>query len=156
MLCAALDGLRLPSFPQVGQQQSWRTVCRVGKQANAGSQARHTQQHLRLCCIQLLLTTPAAQLRSAAVIPQHTVSVKYATEHRCGVVVRGPGLSDQIGGTDPLKDNLPLLVSAGWLMVPCNTEAVQALPGSLGFGISLPLPHAAMRWLVLSHMLTAS
>lgn len=42
---------------------------------------------------------------------QHVVSVKYATEHRCGVVVRGPGLSDQIGGTDPLKDNLPLLVS---------------------------------------------
>jgi 2,3-diphosphopglycerate-independent phosphoglycerate mutase len=41
--------------------------------------------------------------------PQHTVSVKYATEHRCGVVVRGPGLSDQISGTDPLKDNLPLL-----------------------------------------------
>ena len=56
LLCAALDGLRLPSFPQ------------------------------------------------------HAVSVKYATEHRCGVVVRGPGLSDQISGTDPLKDNLPLQV----------------------------------------------
>lgn len=42
---------------------------------------------------------------------QHRVSVKYATEHRCGVVVRGPGLTDQIGGTDPLRDNLPLLVS---------------------------------------------
>lgn len=40
--------------------------------------------------------------------PQHAVSVRYATEHRCGVVVRGPGLSDQISGTDPLKDNLPL------------------------------------------------
>jgi hypothetical protein len=35
--------------------------------------------------------------------------VKYATEHRCGVVVRGGGLSDAISGTDPLKDNLPLL-----------------------------------------------
>ncbi|PSC70414.1 archaeal type cofactor-independent phosphoglycerate mutase [Micractinium conductrix] len=55
VLCAALDGMRLPSFPQ------------------------------------------------------HTVSVKYATEHRCGVVVRGTGLNDAIGGTDPLKDNLPLL-----------------------------------------------
>ncbi|KAI8467172.1 MAG: 2,3-bisphosphoglycerate-independent phosphoglycerate mutase-domain-containing protein [Monoraphidium minutum] len=54
-LCAALDGLRLPSFPQ------------------------------------------------------HAVSVRYATEHRCGVVVRGPGLTDAITGTDPLKDNLPLL-----------------------------------------------
>ncbi|WIA32441.1 hypothetical protein OEZ86_003263 [Tetradesmus obliquus] len=41
--------------------------------------------------------------------PQHAVSVKYATEHRCGVVVRGAGLSDAISGTDPLKDNLPLL-----------------------------------------------
>ena len=41
---------------------------------------------------------------------QHAVSVRYATEHRCGVVVRGVGLSDQISGTDPLRDNLPLLV----------------------------------------------
>ncbi|KAK9845885.1 hypothetical protein WJX81_005130 [Elliptochloris bilobata] len=53
-LCAALDGLRLPSFPA------------------------------------------------------HAVSVRYATEHRCGVVVRGAGLSDAISGTDPLRDNLPL------------------------------------------------
>ncbi len=41
--------------------------------------------------------------------PQHSISVRYATEHRCGVVVRGPGLSDAVSGTDPLKDNLPLL-----------------------------------------------
>eukprot|EP01079_Euglenida_sp_SAG-EU17-18_P001143 gene1143-2663_t len=40
--------------------------------------------------------------------PEHSVSVKYATEHRCGVRLRGPNLSDQITGTDPLKDNLPL------------------------------------------------
>ncbi|KAK9826634.1 hypothetical protein WJX74_007188 [Apatococcus lobatus] len=40
--------------------------------------------------------------------PQHAVCVRYATEHRCGVVVRGPGLSDAITGTDPLRDNLPL------------------------------------------------
>ena len=38
------------------------------------------------------------------------MSVRYATEHRCGVVVSGPGLSDCISGTDPLRDNLPLLV----------------------------------------------
>lgn len=44
--------------------------------------------------------------------PEHAVSVQYATEHRCGVVVRGPGLSDAISGTDPLRDNLPLLVRA--------------------------------------------
>lgn len=42
--------------------------------------------------------------------PNHTISVRYATEHRCGVVVRGQGLSDAISGTDPLKDNLPLQV----------------------------------------------
>lgn len=36
--------------------------------------------------------------------PDHTVSVKYAIEHRCGVRVRGPGLTDTITGTDPLKD----------------------------------------------------
>ncbi|GLI58706.1 hypothetical protein VaNZ11_000457 [Volvox africanus] len=40
--------------------------------------------------------------------PEHSVSVKYATEHRCGVVLRGPGLTDAVGDTDPLKDNLPL------------------------------------------------
>jgi 2,3-diphosphopglycerate-independent phosphoglycerate mutase len=55
VLCAALDGLKLPSFPEC------------------------------------------------------SVSVRYATEHRCGVVVRGPGLTDAITGTDPLKDNRPLL-----------------------------------------------
>lgn len=30
---------------------------------------------------------------------------RYATEHRCGVVVKGPRLSGNISGTDPLKDN---------------------------------------------------
>ncbi|KAM9965603.1 hypothetical protein ACTFIR_005774 [Dictyostelium discoideum] len=41
--------------------------------------------------------------------PNYRVDVKYATEHRCGVRVRGPNLTDSITGTDPLKDNLPLL-----------------------------------------------
>jgi len=41
--------------------------------------------------------------------PGYSVTVKYATEHRCGVRVSGPGLSNQITGTDPLKDNLPLI-----------------------------------------------
>ncbi|KAK6128819.1 hypothetical protein DH2020_037455 [Rehmannia glutinosa] len=35
--------------------------------------------------------------------------VLYATEHRCGVVVKGPKLSGNISGTDPLKDNRLLL-----------------------------------------------
>jgi len=38
--------------------------------------------------------------------------VKYATEHRCGVVIQGPGLTDAISGSDPLKDNLLLLKAA--------------------------------------------
>lgn len=55
ILCAALDGMKLPSFPE------------------------------------------------------YEVRVKYATEHRCGVVVKGPRLSGNISGTDPLKDNRLLL-----------------------------------------------
>lgn len=41
--------------------------------------------------------------------PLHTVSCKYATEHRCVIKLSGPNLSNQISGNDPLKDNLPLL-----------------------------------------------
>lgn len=37
------------------------------------------------------------------------VFCRYATEHRCGVVVKGPKLSGNISGTDPLKDNRLLL-----------------------------------------------
>nr|XP_029120327.1 uncharacterized protein LOC105045087 isoform X2 [Elaeis guineensis]XP_029120328.1 uncharacterized protein LOC105045087 isoform X2 [Elaeis guineensis]XP_029120329.1 uncharacterized protein LOC105045087 isoform X2 [Elaeis guineensis]XP_029120330.1 uncharacterized protein LOC105045087 isoform X2 [Elaeis guineensis] len=55
ILCAALDGMKLPSFPE------------------------------------------------------YEVRVKCATEHRCGVVVKGPKLSGNISGTDPLKDNRLLL-----------------------------------------------
>jgi len=39
---------------------------------------------------------------------KYTILARYATEHRCGVVIRGPGLTDSIEGTDPLKDGLPL------------------------------------------------
>lgn len=45
--------------------------------------------------------------------PHHTVTVRYATEHRCGVAVSGPDLSDSVSGTDPLKDGLPLQASHG-------------------------------------------
>lgn len=41
--------------------------------------------------------------------PDVDVSVRYATEHRCGVRLRGDGLSDEISGTDPLKDGRLLL-----------------------------------------------
>ena len=97
LLCAALDGLRLPSFPQVGRAGGGGQ--RQGSAPFAWRRARPSAQCLH----------PAAPPAPAL---QHAVSVKYATEHRCGVVVRGPGLSDQISGTDPLKDNLPLQVGA--------------------------------------------
>ncbi|KAL3696435.1 hypothetical protein R1sor_010511 [Riccia sorocarpa] len=42
--------------------------------------------------------------------PEYQVCVRYATEHRCGVVVKGPRLSGNISGTDPLKDNRPLQI----------------------------------------------
>lgn len=59
--------------------------------------------------------------------PEHRVSVKYATEHRCGVVVRGPGLTDAISGTDPLKDNLPLLKAEALddSSEVCNTDPTE-------------------------------
>ncbi|XP_057816147.1 uncharacterized protein LOC131029611 isoform X1 [Cryptomeria japonica] len=44
--------------------------------------------------------------------PKYEVRVRYATEHRCGVVVKGPKLSGNISGTDPLKDNRLLLEAA--------------------------------------------
>ncbi|KAF4322984.1 hypothetical protein JM18_000290 [Phytophthora kernoviae] len=43
--------------------------------------------------------------------PGFVVATKYATEHRCGIVFKGPGLCDKITGTDPLKDHLPLVAS---------------------------------------------
>ena len=45
--------------------------------------------------------------------PEHSVAVKYATEHRCAVRLRGPRLSDRISGTDPLKDGRPLVRCRG-------------------------------------------
>jgi 2,3-diphosphopglycerate-independent phosphoglycerate mutase len=39
----------------------------------------------------------------------YRVSVKYAKEHRCGVVISGPGLTDQVSGTDPIADGKKLL-----------------------------------------------
>jgi hypothetical protein len=31
--------------------------------------------------------------------PAHVLSVRYATEHRAGAVLRGPGLCDRVSGT---------------------------------------------------------
>ena len=42
--------------------------------------------------------------------PEHSVEFKYATEHRCGVKLSGPNLSNKITGNDPLKDNRPAVV----------------------------------------------
>lgn len=73
------------------------------------SRERETREHGNKFLLSPCPLVAVAGLRLPS-YPQHTVSVRYATEHRCGVVVRGAGLSDAISGTDPLKDNLPLQV----------------------------------------------
>ena len=68
-------------------------------------------------CINLhsMLCADSKDLHAAGLslpgFPEHTVRVKYATEHRCGVAVSGPGLTDAVSGTDPLRDGLPLQVT---------------------------------------------
>ena len=44
----------------------------------------------------------------------YTISVKHATEHRCGLKITGPRLTQKIEGTDPLVDNKPLLKAKAW------------------------------------------
>lgn len=41
--------------------------------------------------------------------PEHKVVIMHATEHRVGLKISGPGLSDDITDTDPLKDKKKLL-----------------------------------------------
>jgi 2,3-diphosphopglycerate-independent phosphoglycerate mutase len=45
--------------------------------------------------------------------PEVDVSIVYATEHRCAVRIRAPGMSDRITGTDPIHDDKPLELSTG-------------------------------------------
>jgi 2,3-diphosphopglycerate-independent phosphoglycerate mutase len=72
--------------------------------------------------------------------PDVGVAVRFATEHRCGVRLRGPGLSDAISGNDPLKDGLPLV----------RSEALPAEPGAPAD----PAP-AAVRTAAVVNALTA-
>ncbi|KAI9265981.1 2,3-bisphosphoglycerate-independent phosphoglycerate mutase-domain-containing protein [Sporodiniella umbellata] len=41
--------------------------------------------------------------------PQHEITVQYAIDHRCGIRIRGPNITDTITGTDPLKDDKQLI-----------------------------------------------
>jgi 2,3-diphosphopglycerate-independent phosphoglycerate mutase len=44
-------------------------------------------------------------------IPEYSevdVNIVYATEHRCAVRIRAPGMSDRITGTDPIHDDRPI------------------------------------------------
>ena len=45
--------------------------------------------------------------------PQHSLDIAHAGMHRCGLVLRGPHLSPEISGTDPLRDYAPLLECHG-------------------------------------------
>lgn len=49
--------------------------------------------------------------------PDHKVSALWATEHRIGLKINGPNLTDNITGTDPLKDNKKL-----WDCQPTDSE----------------------------------
>lgn len=40
---------------------------------------------------------------------EYSVNTMHATEHRLGLKISGPGLSNEITGTDPIHDNLRLL-----------------------------------------------
>ena len=40
---------------------------------------------------------------------EYTVRTKHATEHRIGLKISGPGLSNKVTGTDPVHDNLKLI-----------------------------------------------
>ncbi|GAA0150008.1 mutase [Lithospermum erythrorhizon] len=67
---------------------------------------RHFEEEGPILCAALdRMTLPS--------FPEYEVRVRYATEHRCGVVVKGPKLSGNISGTDPLKDNRLLLQAEG-------------------------------------------
>ena len=56
--------------------------------------------------------------------PGHALRVRYATEHRCGVVIAGPGLCDRISSTDPLKDGLPLQACLAACILCCEVWMV--------------------------------
>ena len=82
--------------------------------------------------------------------PQHTVRVKYATEHRCGVAVSGPDLSDAISGTDPLKDRLPLQVCLCRALHHCLLLYRQP-PAALAFQVRVINANNAWRiWRLMS------
>eukprot|EP00850_Spirogloea_muscicola_P014997 SM000111S18820 [mRNA] locus=s111:369107:371266:+ [translate_table: standard] len=63
---------------------------------------RHFEREGPLLCAALDNLVPPS-------FADYKVNVRYATEHRCGVVIRGPLLSGNISGTDPLKDHRLLL-----------------------------------------------
>lgn len=86
------------------------------------------------------------------------MSVKYATEHRCGVAVSGPGLCDDVTGTDPLKDRLPLLQAqpmcdtpkvTDHALKPCNLYNA-IFTSMLGFAVDIMNAYYALFLLILS------
>lgn len=77
--------------------------------------------------------------------PDHRVTIKHTTDHRCIVKISGPRLSDKITGTDPLKDRLPLLVctptdprgdGVGTFEAGQTCEMVQELHGRIHAALS--------------------
>ncbi|MBA0783684.1 hypothetical protein Gotri_001355 [Gossypium trilobum] len=93
ILCGALDRMKLPSFPEY--EVRVRYIVFLCCNFEFLSSARYIGNVLAEMVVVVSL--------------DGYENVLYATEHRCGVVVKGPRLSGNISGTDPLKDNRLLL-----------------------------------------------
>ena len=135
VLCAALNGARHQSASMAMILLSSHIQYHVA--ARLPCESWYMAAWLFSCAEQPLGFTHLAQsttqcllLRSGVKLPSFPhliVKAKYATEHRCGVVVSGPGLSDDVSGTDPLKDNLPLQVLGSNSCKVFNTQYAAAL-----------------------------
>lgn len=68
--------------------------------------------------------------------PEHSVEVRYATEHRCSVKVSGPRLSNKITGNDPLKDDLPIVVTKPTVAGDSDAEFTAGLVNALSAEIT--------------------
>ena len=58
--------------------------------------------------------------RTLSQFPEVKICIKYATEHRCGIVLSYPSrpdaFSDRITGTDPLKDKYYIMITSGEIL----------------------------------------
>lgn len=53
---------------------------------------------------------------------RHALAVRYATEHRAGVVIRGPGLCDRVTGTGAPRGAMERAPRRGASLTPPQTR----------------------------------